>query len=264
MIIEEIVFEDAVRKQVKLKLGITGPSGSGKTRSALEIASGIGGKIALVDTENGSASLYSDRFKFKQITMKPPYLTSKYNASIAAAVKQGFDILIIDQISHAWSGEGGILGRKTQRDLRGGNPYTNWADFTVEQELFISKVLNADIHLICTMRSKTGYELQDYQGKKVPVKMGLAPIQRDGVEYEFTCVFDIDMKHQAMASKDRTGLFDGEIFTATKETGETLLKWLNTEGAHDHQKTNEVANEKGKAKNGEVRKNTKDNQVVQE
>lgn len=222
------VFKKAERKRVKLKIAITGPSGSGKTFSALELASGLGKKIALVDTENDSASLYSDRFTFDSLVIEPPYTIDKYRQAIQDAEKEGYEVLVIDSISHAWAGDGGLLSKKEAMDARGGNSYTNWGGITKEHEAFKSKLLNAGLHLICTMRSKQDYVLEtNDKGKQTPRKVGLAPIQRDGMEYEFTTVFDVAMDHNAQASKDRTGLFDGQITKVTQKTGEKLIDWLS-------------------------------------
>lgn len=221
-------FKKAERKQAKLKLAITGPSGSGKTYSALRLATGLGGKIAVIDTENGSASLYSDRFDFDVLTLDAPYENQKYLTAIADAVKAGYDILIIDSLSHQWAGEGGLLNKKEQLDARSGsNSYANWAKMTPEHEKLKSAILHSDIHVIGTMRSKQDYVLEtNDKGKQAPKKVGLAPVQRDGMEYEFTTCFDVAMNHEAVASKDRTSLFVDKIFQITEETGKTLKTWL--------------------------------------
>lgn len=221
-------FRKAERRQAKLKIALTAPSGGGKTMSALHLAHGIGKKIAVIDTENGSASLYADRFEFDTLELEPPYTISKYTQAIKAAQEAGYDVLIIDSISHAWAGEGGLLSKKEALDQRGGNSFSNWASITKEQEQFKSAILNAEIHLIVTMRSKQDYVLEiNEKGKSSPRKVGLAPVQRDGMEYEFTTVFDIAMDHNAQVSKDRTGLFDGRIFTITKDIGKEIVAWLN-------------------------------------
>lgn len=223
------MFKKAVRSQAKIKLAISGPSGSGKTKGALLIAKGLGAKkIAVGDSENNSASLYAKDVDFDAVSITPPYTTEKYIAVIEAAIKNKYDCLILDTISHAWVGEGGILDQKNAVDDKGGNSYTNWNRFTPKQQKFIATMLNADIDLIVTMRSKQDYVLEkNDKGKMVPQKVGMAPQQREGMEYEFTTVFDVMMNHEATVSKDRTEIFDGKVFKITEKTGEAIRKWLN-------------------------------------
>ncbi len=230
-------FQKAERRRAKLKIALTGPSGAGKTFSALKIAAGIGKKVALIDTENESASLYGDKFNFDTLCIKPPYTVKKYADAILMAEKAGYDVLVIDSITHAWAGEGGLLEKKEALDSKGGNSYTNWGAITKEQEQFKAKLLNCEVHLICTMRSKQDYVLTtNEKGKAAPQKVGMAPIQRDGMEYEFTTVFDLSIKHQASVSKDRTGLFDGQIFVPDEKTGEAFIEWLGSAKAAEPQK----------------------------
>lgn len=228
------VFQRAERRQGKLKVAITGPSGSGKTFSSLLLAAGIGKRIAVVDTENHSASLYADYttgplagIVFDILAIDPPYTVQKYLAALEAAEREGYDVLIVDSISHAWAGEGGLLDKKSALDQRpNANTYASWMKITPEHEKFRAKILQSKLHVICTMRSKQDYILAEVNGKKVPQKIGMAPIQRDGMEYEFTVVFDLAMDHNATASKDRTSLFDGEIFKPSRETAKRLMEWL--------------------------------------
>lgn len=231
------MFRKAERIQAKIKIAIIGPSGSGKTKSALRLASGMGGKIAVIDCENKSASLYADQFDFDVMDLSPPFSTEKYNEAIKSAVSAGYDILIIDSISHAWAGEGGLMEQKEKLDSTGkGSSYTNWGAITKKHEAFKSTFLQANIHLICTMRSKQGYILaEDGKGKQVPKKVGMEPIQRDGIEYEFTTVFDVNMNHEAEVSKDRTGLF-AEVSQITEKTGKILMKWMKTGKQETQQK----------------------------
>lgn len=235
------MFKPATRSTAKIKMALTGPSGSGKTLSALKLAAGLvpGGRIAVVDTENDSAALYSgDKYKFDTAVMHAPFQTEKYIQAIKAAEEAGYDVLIIDSLSHAWSGEGGLLWQKEQLDARGGNSYTNWAKITPKQEAFTTAILQANIHIIATMRSKQDYVLQDNgKGKQAPIKVGLAPVQREGLEYEFTIVLDIAMNHEAQASKDRTGLFSGRLFKVTEEDGALIAKWLGGAAAIPEAKT---------------------------
>jgi AAA domain len=232
------VARKAEKRQVKLRLGIQGPSGSGKTEGALGLATNLwpGAKILLIDTENESASLYADRYEFDTIPLDPPFETVRYEACIDYAVESGYDVLIMDSVTHQWDGEGGILRRKEELDRRpGSNSYTNWNAFTPEHTHFIETIKQAPIHIIATMRSKQGYVLeQDGKGKSKPVKMGMEPIQRDGFDYEFSLVFDVQMDHKATVCKNRTGLFEGKIIDLTsKKVADQLREWQNSGKAVD-------------------------------
>jgi hypothetical protein len=222
----------AEKKKVKLKMAVQGPSGSGKTLGALSLARHLWpeSKICVVDTENESASLYADKFGFDTIPLGPPFTTARYVQCIDAVVKGGYDVLIIDTITAQWDGPGGILERKNQMDLRGGNGYANWVSFTPEHEAFKQAILQAPLHVIATMRSKQDYILQaNDKGKQMPIKVGMAPIQRDQIDYEFTVVFDVQMDHKAVASKDRTGLFKDTVVDLTDtRVAESIAAWLNS------------------------------------
>lgn len=224
-----IQFKKATKHAAKLRLGIAGPSGSGKTYGALTIASGMGGNIAVIDTENGSASLYSNRFQFDVLELAPPFSPERYIEAIAAA--SSYDVLIIDSVTPEWDGPGGILDihDKTTKASKSGNSYTAWADVTPRHNALLNAILRAPIHIITTLRSKTEYVLQDVGGKSVPRKVGMAPIQRAGFEYELTTVLELALDgHLLTASKDRTGLFDGaDPAPITKDTGARLMTWLN-------------------------------------
>lgn len=219
-------FKKAERRQAKLKIALSGPSGSGKTYSALALATGIGGRIAVIDTENGSASLYADRFEFDTLQLRPPFEPKKYVEAIKAAVDAGYDVLIIDSLSQVWAGEGGVLDKKAALDQRGGNQYANWKGPKAEHQKFKDAILHSPIHMIATLRSKQGYQI-DEQSKKV-LKVGMDPIAEPGLEYEYTTVLDIAMDHNAMASKDRTSLFDQAVFKISAETGKQFVAWLNS------------------------------------
>lgn len=224
-------FSKAERRRAFWKLALTGPSGSGKTHSALLLAAGIGERIAVIDTENSSASLEVGKAgmpAFDILEIDPPYTLLKHVEAIEAALAGGYDVLVIDSISHIWDGEGGLRQQKDALDAANpsSNQFTNWRPITRDHEAFRAWLLKTDIHLICTMRSKQAYELvDDGNGKKKPVKMGMAPIQREGMEYEFAVVLDLNMKHYAEVSKDRTSLFDGRIFQPSVETGRALMAW---------------------------------------
>lgn len=229
------MFKKAERKSTKLKIALTGPSGSGKTMSALLLARGLGGKVAVIDTENGSASLYANMkegplagFEFDTLELSPPFTPDKYVQAIESAEKGGYNVLVIDSITHAWAGEGGLLEQKAQLDSRpGSNSYTNWGPINKKENAFKNAWLHSTVHILSTMRSKQDYILEaNDKGKQAPKKVGMAPVQRDGIEYEFTTVFDIAMNHEAEVSKDRTGLFADKIFKITPATGELFNEWL--------------------------------------
>jgi len=233
------MFRKAQRKRSKLRLAIIGPAGSGKTYSSLVIAMGLvgeGGKIALVDTENGSGELYSHLCEYDVAPLTPPFSPEKYIEAIKAAEKMGYDVLIIDSLSHAWAGQGGILDIQDKAAKAVKNFFAAWREVTPMHNRLVDAMLHANLHIIVTMRAKTAYEVQqDGQGCVKPVKIGLAPIQRDGLEYEFTVVLDLAIDgHVASVSKDRTGLLDGQFFTPTPDTGRVLRDWLES-GASESQ-----------------------------
>ena len=220
------MFKKAERKQARLRLALAGPSGSGKTYSALQMAKGLGEKIAVIDTEHGSASLYADVTDFDVMELHAPYSPERYIDAIQAAEKAGYDVLIIDSYSHEWTGPGGCLeiNDETARARFKGNTWSAWSETTPRHRKLTDKILTSPLHIICTMRSKT--ETVQGEGKKI-VKLGLKSEQRDGTDYEFTVVLDVTHDgHYAMASKDRTRLFrQPEIIT--EDTGRKLLDWLN-------------------------------------
>lgn len=225
-------FTKAERKKAKLRLALTGPSGSGKTYGALLIAKGIGGKIAVVDTEKGSASLYSHLVDFDTLDLAPPYSPERFIEAVKAAEKAGYDILVIDSITHEWSGAGGCLeiNDELAKAKFKGNTWSAWNAVTPRHRAFLDTLLHSQMHIIATMRSKTETAQTEENGKKKVVKLGMKAEQREGAEYEFTTVLDlVHDGHYAVASKDRTGLFmDTTPQALTVGTGETLKAWLET------------------------------------
>ena len=223
------MFRKAERRQAKLRLALCGPSGSGKTYSALLIARGLvpDGQIAMIDTERGSGELYADLTPYDAGSLAPPFTPSRYIELIQQAEQDGYDVLIIDSLSHAWTGEGGVLEMHDKASAATRNSFTAWREVTPKHNALVDAIIGANLHVIVTMRTKTAYDLIDDNGKKKPVKVGLAPVQRDGVEYEFTTVMDLSVEgHVATATKDRTRLFDGTHFVPTVATGDALRTWL--------------------------------------
>ena len=214
------------RTQAKIKLALQGCSGSGKTMSALLLAYGLTSnwsKIAVIDTENGSADLYAHLGSYNVLSLNEPYTPEKYIEAISVCEKAGMEVVILDSISHCWDYLIEFHGNMQ------GNSFANWSKITPRQNAFIQKMLSSSCHIIATMRTKQDYVLNEKNGKYIPEKVGLKAVQRDNVDYEFTLVFDVDIKHNVIASKDRTGIFMGRPeFTVTANTGKEILKWCNT------------------------------------
>lgn len=236
-------FVKAERKRAKLRLALTGPSGSGKTLSALMIADGIGGSIAVIDTEHDSSSLYAGAVRinsgeylspeFDVLNLASPYTPEAYIEAIKTAESAGYATLIIDSITHEWSGVGGCLDMvdSIARAKYKGNSWSAWNDITPRHRALIDCILQSKMHIIVTMRSKTETaQQQNDQGKKTVVKLGMKAEQRDGFEYEMTIVLDLSHDgHFATASKDRTCLFSGlDPEVITNATGEKILNWLSS------------------------------------
>lgn len=222
-------LQKAERKRVKLRLNIASPSGFGKSMGALLIGFGITGnwqKIAVIDTENDSASLYSHLGEFKTISLTPPYTPDRYIEAIKICEEAGMEVIIIDSITHVWKGHGGLL--EYQNSL--GGRYQDWAKTTPLYQKWLTAILQSKSHVITTNRKKQGYNMITEGNKTKVEKAGLDDEIRDGYEYEMTVAIEIiNDRHLARASKDRTGLFvDKPEFLITVETGKTILKWCNT------------------------------------
>ena len=247
---ELMTLKKAQRKQAKLKLGMSAPSGGGKTLGALLIAYGLmkekypnlkddelWEKIVIIDTENGSGELYVGTVvgnnkigSYNAITLTPPFEADKYTSAIQMCQDAGMEVAIIDSVTHLWAGQGGLLEQQGNIAKRTGNSYTAWLDVTPQHNHFVDSMMQTDMHIIATMRSKTEYvqEKNSETGKTTVRKVGLNPIAKDGMEYEFTVFLEIDSEHNAFGSKDRTGIVDGKYFKITPKIGEELMEWLET------------------------------------
>ncbi len=231
-------FKKATKTALSIKLAISGTSGSGKTYSALLIAKGLGGKTAVLDTEGGSASLYADLFDFDTWDDMDPrgFPPEFFIYVIKAAEEAGYQNLIIDSLSHEWSGRGGCLeiADAIARAKYKGNTFTAWNEVTPRHNRLIDTILGSSLNIIVTMRSKSDYVINkdEKSGKSTPQKVGLATIQRDGMDYEFTLMFELDRDtHMANPGKDRTHLFSDPIII-TEETGRLIASWLTAPPDH--------------------------------
>lgn len=235
------MFETVTRQKSKLRMGLVGTSGSGKTLGALYIAYGITAdwsKIALIDTEHERGRFYANRtdleiptgtFLYQSLTA--PYSPEKYIAYVqeAAAAVGPDGVIIVDSFSHAWDNEGGVLDIKNEiaKTQKNGNSFSAWDEAGKVQNNLINAILSVNAHTIVTMRAKMAYAMEtDDRGKTRPVKIGLAPVQRENAEYEFDIVINISRDHTAVTSKDTTFLdaFSGII---TPEIGKQLHEWLD-------------------------------------
>ncbi|REC61455.1 AAA family ATPase [Chryseobacterium pennae] len=223
-------LKQSQRQQVKLRLGLSGASGFGKTKSALLLAYGMTQdwtKIAVIDTENSSASLYSDLGDYNVLDLQAPYSPERYIQAIELCEKSGIEVIIIDSVSHEWNGTGGCLDIHEKL----GGRFQDWANVTPRHQAFINKILQSTCHIVTTTRRKIDYSLDvGSNGKTQVVKHGTKEITRDGFEYELTINFElVNENHLAKASKDRTGLFmNRPEFIITSETGRIILEWCSS------------------------------------
>lgn len=161
----------AKRRQAKIKMALQGSSGSGKTMGVLLIAYGLCGdwsKIAVIDTENYSASLYAHLGQFSVVNIAAPFSPEKYIEAIRLCEEAGFKVIVIDSISHEWEGIGGIL--ETHANMQG-NSFTNWGKLTPRHNSFVQAILQSQVHIIGTIRSKQDYVISEKNGKQVPEKL---------------------------------------------------------------------------------------------
>jgi hypothetical protein len=218
------MFSKATKKKCKLRCAIFGPSGSGKTFSALRIAKGIGGKIAVIDTETGSASKYADRFEFDVCELEDRTIPG-YVKAISSA--KGYDVLLIDSLSHGWAELLQQVEKLAQAKFKG-NTWSAWSEGTPLQRSLIDAILSFPSHILATMRSKTEWTTeQGNNGRSRPVRVGLTPEQGKGIEYEFDLLLELSTEHVANVIKDRTGKFqDALIDKPGEKFGQQLAAWL--------------------------------------
>jgi hypothetical protein len=223
-------FRQATKQQSRLRMALIGPSGSGKTYTALKVAQYLGQRVAVIDTERGSASKYADIFAFDVLELDS-FSPMTYVEAIKAAQAGGYDVLIIDSLSHAWMGKDGALEQvdRAAKRSQSNNSYTAWRDVTPMHNALVDAMLQSNCHIIGTMRAKTEYVIeQNERGKSVPRKVGLAPVQRDGLEYEFDVVGDMNLENDFVVSKTRCSVLAGQIINKPgEELAKTLRTWLS-------------------------------------
>lgn len=225
-------FSKATKRAARARVCLDGPSGAGKTFTALIWAAILGARIALIDTERGSASLYSDRFDFDVLEMSPPYDPNRLAQALVAAAAQNYDVIVVDSASHFWEAEGGVLDIVDGAAQRAhGNSFAGWKVGTPAYRHLIDTMLGLDAHVIMTMRSKTEWILEtNDKGKQVPRRIGMAPVMRQGIEYEFTIVGDLDIEHRLIISKSRAEPLADLVVQPGRagEAAETFKRWLES------------------------------------
>lgn len=230
-------FQQAIKSQLKARVAFDGPTGSGKTWTALGWASMLkgDGRVAFIDTERDSAKLYANHFDFDVLRFDPPYEVPRLIEVLRMAEEHGYEVVVVDSLSHFWEGEGGLLDEVDAAGARaGGNSFAGWKHGTPLQRHMVDTFLALDMHVIVCMRSKMEYVLVDYidgkgHKKTKPEKVGMAPVQRSGLEYEFTLVGDLDLEHRITFSKSRCDVLADKMIQPHREleAAEIFLKWLD-------------------------------------
>jgi len=219
----------ARRSAKRARILIPAPSGGGKTWGALTLAKGIGGRTVVIDTEQGSSDMYDHLHEFDVVDLSPPFTPERYVECITACEEAGYEIIIVDSISHEWNGKGGCLELVDEiaRAKFKGNTWSAYSEITPRHRAFIDAMLRSRAHIIATARAKTETAQVDENGRKRVVKLGMAAETRQGVEFEFDVVLDlVHDGHFATVSKDRTGIFTGDPKPITVETGRRIAEWL--------------------------------------
>jgi hypothetical protein len=222
-------IRQAKRSQARLRALVKGPSGAGKTYGGLAIGEGLGGKIVVIDSENGSSDRYDGLFTFQVIDINPPFTPEAYIEAIKLAEDNGAEVIVIDSITHEWSGAGGCLELvdKLAAAKFKGNTWSAYSEVTPRHRAFIDAMLRSKAHIIATARSKTETAQVEDGGRKKVVKLGMKAETRDGAEYEFDVVFDIVHEgHWATVDKDRTNIFGTDPHVISRDTGKRLAEWL--------------------------------------
>jgi len=226
------IFTKAKKHKSRLRFAISGVSGSGKTYTALKLAQELAGNkpFAVIDTERGSASLYADEFDFDVVELSS-FSPDNYTAAIRAAEKEGYEVLVIDSLTHAWSGTDGALEQvdRAAAKSQSNNTYFAWRNVTPKHQIMVDTIVQSRMHLIATMREKSEFVIETVNGKSVPRRVGMQPIQREGIEYEFTITARMDLDHQMFILKTRAKILDSKVFDKPDgSVARMLLDWLNS------------------------------------
>jgi hypothetical protein len=219
----------ATKYKAKARVGLEGPAGSGKTWTALLLAQELGGKVVLIDTERGSSAKYAKQFQFDLVPFEPPYEPKRYVEAIKMCEEAGYGVIIIDSLSHAWAGEGGALEMVDSKKLKyQSNSYYAWREVTPDHNKLVDAMLSAPAHVIACMRTKVEYAEEKLNGKTTYRKVGTQAIQREGMDYEFDIVFDLDYEHHGIVTKTRMAELADKVFSpVTSDVGKLIRSWVD-------------------------------------
>lgn len=228
-------FVKATKKQAKLRLALEGPAGYGKTYSGLSIASALGKKIAVLDTEAKSASKYADLFDFDVIEVDPPFHPDKVVAAINEAVEGKYDVFLVDSLSHFWAGDGGLLDLVDEiaRTKYRGDSHRAWKEGGEIQQALTDAILRSPIHIIAAMRTKKDYVREEVEldgRKKTRIRAaGTKTVQRDEFDYEFDLVGRFETPTVLTIIKSRCAALppDTIVDKPGKEFAAKLSSWLD-------------------------------------
>ena len=225
-------IRQATKKALKSRFAFEGAPGSGKTRWAMVMAHYIcqqeGGRFVVIDTEARSSENYAHLFDFDVLPFDSPYSSLRYEQAIRACESAGYTVIIIDSLTHEWSGPGGCLAQTS------GN-VTAWKTVRPAHDSLVRSILWSPAHIICTMRAKEAVEIEkDDRGKLKVTKLGLEAIQEKNIGYEFQAVGHLENEgHTCTVTKYRCDALANRIWhTPGDELSEVYYTWL-TDGTPD-------------------------------
>lgn len=268
----QFVMVEAEKERVKARIGLFAPAGAGKTFTSLMLAGALGEKVGVIDTENNRSKLCAPAFRERfgrSFYVLPNGLPDTHPQTYIDAIHffedQGMDVIDIDSLSHAWAGKDGALNLADDAKVKyKGNTWAAWREVTPLHNDLVESILKSPCHIIATMRVKTAWETEkdEKTGKITLVKIGLQPVQRDGMEYEFDMVAELDMQHVMTVTKSRYPFLDGRIVRQPgPEVGEQIRAYA--EDGIEPVAPLGVAAPSTETSNGPARSNGASPQVVQ-
>lgn len=231
-------FEEAKREATPVVISVAGRSGSGKTYSSLLLARGLAGptgKVGVIDSENKRSRMYADDPAiggFVVSDLYPPYTSDAYIRQIDEAEKTGVDVLVIDSMSHEWTGIGGAIEQADAINAKSRKPGpTAWIKPKVNHRRLVNRLLAAQCHVICCLRAEHKMiAYMDNGEQKFAESEHLIPEQEKRFIYEMTLSATLDnVTHLPVFTKCPKPLLgaleDGKLIG--RETGEIIRTWVD-------------------------------------